>query len=282
MKQAQAEYPGRVLALTRAGIAVLLILAIANGVFLYFFPAQAEPDYAWPIKPPISAAFIGAGYLAGMVAGALGLFATRSYASVRALVPGFCVLGITLLAATLIDADRFRWDYSLTWAWTAIYALVAPAAIYLWLRQRRLAPDADDPENPVPASLRPLSWALGAVMAAVGVVLFVAPDWLLEDWPWPITPLIARVFAGWYLLSALTLLYSALTARRARELPIPYMTVATWGLLTLLVLPLYSESVRSAAAGYWPFVVLHALLIAFCAFAVVRSLALMRAAGQRL
>ena len=59
---------GRVLSLTRAGIWVLLVLAAANGLFLYFVPAQAETDYAWSIKPPVNAAFIGAGFLAGTLA----------------------------------------------------------------------------------------------------------------------------------------------------------------------------------------------------------------------
>ncbi len=73
--QAEAQRPGAMLALTRAGIVLLLI---------------------------------GAGYLAAIAAGALGVFVARSYASVRALVPGFCALGISLLAATLIDAAAKR------------------------------------------------------------------------------------------------------------------------------------------------------------------------------
>ena len=59
---------GRVLGRTRAGIWVLLVLAAANGLFLYFFPGQADTDYAWSIKPPVNAAFIGAGFLAGTLA----------------------------------------------------------------------------------------------------------------------------------------------------------------------------------------------------------------------
>ena len=43
---------GRVLGLTRAGIWVLLVLAAANGLWLYFLPEQAETHYAWSIKPP--------------------------------------------------------------------------------------------------------------------------------------------------------------------------------------------------------------------------------------
>ena len=46
---------------SRVGAVVVLVLAIANGAFLYLVPSRAEPDYAWPIAPPVSAAFMGAG-----------------------------------------------------------------------------------------------------------------------------------------------------------------------------------------------------------------------------
>ena len=45
------------------GIWVLLVLAAANGLFLYVLPALADTDYAWSIKPPVNAAFIDAGFL---------------------------------------------------------------------------------------------------------------------------------------------------------------------------------------------------------------------------
>ena len=45
-----ARGDGRVLGLTRAGIWVLLVLAAANGVFLYLAPGLADTDYAWTFK----------------------------------------------------------------------------------------------------------------------------------------------------------------------------------------------------------------------------------------
>ena len=84
------------LGVTRTGLIVLFALAVANGAFLYLFPSRAEPDYAWAIKPPASAAMMGAGYLAGMLGTGLGAFAARRYSSVQALVPGFLGLGIVL------------------------------------------------------------------------------------------------------------------------------------------------------------------------------------------
>ncbi len=128
---------GRVLALTRGGIWVLLVLAAANGLFLYFVPAQAETDYAWSIKPPVNAAFIGAGFLAGTLATGLVLrFATR-WRTFSTLPIALWVLASSLLAATLIHDDRFKWDYPPTWVWTFVYAGVPLAIPFLVSRQRR-------------------------------------------------------------------------------------------------------------------------------------------------
>src|SRR5262249_4361564 len=70
--------PGRILGPTRAGVWVLFVLAALNGVYLYFAPGEANEHYAWSIKLPVNAAFIGAGFLAGTLATGLVLtVATR-------------------------------------------------------------------------------------------------------------------------------------------------------------------------------------------------------------
>src|SRR5437764_9619599 len=161
------------LGVTRTGLIVLFALAVANGAFLYPLPSRAEPDYAWAIKPPASAAMMGAGYLAGMLGTGLGAFAARRYSSVQALVPGFLGLGIVLLAATLIHADRFRWDYPPTWGWTAIYATLPLGAVLLWRRQNRLAPDGPVTADKRLGWLRVPSIVLGSILAGLAVLLFI-------------------------------------------------------------------------------------------------------------
>lgn len=269
------------LPLVRGGIAVLLALAIANGVFLYFFPSRAEPDYAWAIALPVSAAFLGAGYLAGTVATGFGVFAARYWRSVRLIVPAFCVLGLALFAATMIDADQFRWDYAPTWGWTLVYASLPVMLAFAWIRQERLASPGPQRDARL-AAIWPLSRALGAILAFLGIALFVAPDALLERWPWDITPLLARVFGGWYLLAACILLFSPLSVRRAHEIPLAYATIAAWCLLILILPLLYSDTVRSDETGFWALIALHLVVLGGCGFAIVRSVGVMRAEGERL
>ena len=117
---------------TRAAVGVLLVLAILNAAFLYFLPARAASGYAWAIRPPISAAFLGAGYLAGVVATALAVLAARHWRSIQPLAVALVTLSVGLLAATLLHTDRFRWGYPPTWAWTGVYAM-APTGVVTWL-----------------------------------------------------------------------------------------------------------------------------------------------------
>src|ERR1700754_4698510 len=137
---------GRILPATRAGVWILFVLALANGAFLYLAPGEADTRYAWSIKPPVNAAFIGAGFLAGTLATGLVLFAAQRWRSLSLLPPALWVLATSLLAATIIHHDRFKWDYPPTWVWTAVYAFVPLAIPVLVWRQRRVAeplPPAD-------------------------------------------------------------------------------------------------------------------------------------------
>lgn len=126
---------GRLLTTTRIGIVGLLVLALANGAWLFFLPGRALTDYAWAIKPPINAAFIGAGFLAGTVATGLVVFGARSWRSLRILPLPLAVLASTVLGATLLHADRFFWDYLPTWGWTGVYAAVPALVLGFWVVQ---------------------------------------------------------------------------------------------------------------------------------------------------
>jgi hypothetical protein len=68
---AQDGGPEPVLAVIRAGVVVLLLLAIANGVSSTCSRSQAAARSASAVKPSVSVAGTAAGYLAGDLATAL-------------------------------------------------------------------------------------------------------------------------------------------------------------------------------------------------------------------
>jgi len=261
--------PGQLKPLTRAGIVVLLVLAIANGAFLYLAPGLADTEYAWSIQPPISAAFLGAGYLAGAVATALSVFAAERWRSVQPLGPALIVLSVLLLAATLVHEDRFRWDYPPTWVWTAVYA-VAPVAIVLLMgRQRAVTavPEAD----PRLRVLRTLSLAAGLVLLAGAALLFALPVELGEHWPWMLTPLLARAVAAWYAMVGTALVWCAFGLRAPGEVVIPYATLATWCVALLALPALHSGDVTGSDAALVAYLAVMAVLLALAVYGLSRS-----------
>jgi hypothetical protein len=266
---------GRLTPLTRAGVVVLLVLAAANGLFLYLFPGQAAAHYAWPIVPPASAAFLGAGFLAGTVPTALVVFATRRWRSLRTLPPALFVLAVTLLAATLLHADRFRWGYPPTWGWTLVYATVPIGVAILWRNQER-DPEPVPPADPGLRTLRVLSAVLGIVLVAGAAALFAAPLRIGQHWPWTLTPLTGRAIAPWYAMIGVILLACARSLRAPGEALIPYATLLAWSVLLLLIPVLHPDDIVRDGVELVAYLAVLAAVLALSLLGLARSRAYVR------
>lgn len=252
--------------LTRIGIWILFWLAAANGLFLYFAPGLADTEYAWAIKPPINAAFIGAGFLAGTLATGLVLWRARHWRTFSTLPVALWVLASTLLAATIIHEDRFKWDYPLTWVWTVVYAGV-PLAVPFLVRRQRYGKEPTPAADPRLNVLRAVSVVVGALLLVGAAALFLFPEDLLEHWPWPLTPLLARAVAAWYALFGTMLVSCAIGLRRPHEALIPYATFTCWCVLLLSLPLLHPDDVSGGAAWY----ALMVGLLALGVFGVLRG-----------
>jgi hypothetical protein len=244
-------------------VGALLALAVLNAAFLYFLPARAATGYAWAIRPPISAAFLGAGYLAGVVATSLAVVEARRWRSIQPLAIALVTLSVGLLAATLLHTDRFRWSYPPTWAWTAVYAL-APFGVAILARTQRkitIRPLVADPRLRL---LRLLSLVCGTALLAAAIALFAFPADAARAWPWPLTPLLSQAVAAWIAMISAALLWCAHDLRRPHEALIPYATLGTW-CLALLALPALDsgELTRTGA----PLLIYIGALIALLALA---------------
>lgn len=267
---------GSLLPLTRAGVWLLFALALANGAFLYLLPSHASTDYAWAIRPPVNAAFIGAGFLAGTLATGLVLFGATRWRSLATLPPALWVLATTLAAATLIHHDKFKWEYPPTWGWALVYAGVPFAIPVLVTRQRRTAEPAPE-ADPRLRLVRVLSAVAGAALTIGATALYLFPTDLAPHWPWTLTPLLARAVAAWYAMVGTMLLSCALTLRRASEALIPYATLAAWCLLLLALLLLHPDDITGAGAWIAGMIALLALAVV----ALVRAVPAARAGRAR-
>jgi hypothetical protein len=234
-------------------------LALGAGVLLYLLSGNTDDTFSWTIKPPLTAAFLGAAYWAAFV-----LFAWSARQSVwvraRPFVLPVTVIAVLLLAATLIHVDKFHQDSLFGWFWIVAYIAVPPLlALALW-RQHRVPPASEPPREPLPQPLRAVLVFEALVLAGVGVWLFVAPDSADSLWPWTSTPLTARAI-GAFLAG-----FGAAAAQAAWENDITRLTgsayaYATLGLLELVAVLRYPDELDGSGARGVVFVGFAALVL---------------------
>jgi hypothetical protein len=173
-----------------------------TGIQLFVLSEATDRFFAWTIKPPLTAAFLGAAYWASCGTELLAA-RQRIWANARIAVPAVLVFtGLTLLV-TLLHLDRFHLAdpnptaRAAAWAWLAVYAAVPPLmSIVLW---RQLRNPGGDPPRRAPLQ----RWARGvlavhaALLMPLGLALVIAPQALFDFWPWQLTPLTGRAIGAW-------------------------------------------------------------------------------------
>ncbi|HYT09491.1 MAG TPA: hypothetical protein VEL73_02410 [Mycobacteriales bacterium] len=228
------------------GIFVALTALATNQLFV--LSAHTAEWFAWTINPPLTAAFLGAGYGAGFL---LVLLALRSRAWAYARVPVVTVLvfAALTLAATLLHRDRFHFTTGgpiaefAAWFWLAVY-LVVPVALALLVVLQARKPGADaERRRPLPRWLAAVLTVQGAIMLAVGIVLFASPRTAKTLWPWSLTPLTARMVAAWLIAFGVASTL-ALWERDLQRLEIAAVAYTVFGLLQLVALIRYGDEVR--------------------------------------
>jgi len=226
----ESQPDDRILPLTRGVAAAVIPFLVAAFVILYVMPQSTARLFAWEIASPLTTALMGAGYLGGAYFFGRVLTGHHWHRVGRGL-PSVAVLTVVMLAATLLHWDTFdpgHWPFLV---WLVIYIITPVVVPLVWWRNRpadRGAPEADDVW---------LSPAVGRFMVAAGVLLllgavmlFIRPGPAVAWWPWPLTPLTARVLAGWGALLGMGALGLG-RERRWSAWRIPFQSILIWQLL---------------------------------------------------
>lgn len=116
------------------------------------------------------------------------------------------MLGVTVLHWGRSDIHHLPFQLSL------ILYVVTPLLIPTpWIVNRRHDPARSGPGAIiVPAPARGLMGLIGAVLMASAPWMFLFPQDSVALWAWKLTPLTARVMAGWFSLSGSAVLCSLL------------------------------------------------------------------------
>lgn len=192
----------RVLPETRIILALLVPFLILAFLILYFIPGETAQRFSWEIKPAVTAALMGSGYLGGAYLFLQAVF-KPVWHRVAAGFPPVTIFATSMLVITILHWSRFDIRHLPFQLWLILY-IVAPILVpVLWLRNR-----SQDPKIPlsgeklVPSGIRSTLSLVGAALGISALAGFTSPEILMRIWPWTLTIISGRVIAGWMLLLA--------------------------------------------------------------------------------
>jgi hypothetical protein len=181
-------------------IVVLLLAFIA----LYIFPDHTDIDFAWTILPRTSALLIGAGYTAGAYFFAR-LIMDNKWHRVQAGFLPITAFTIVMFLATILHWDRFHHGALNFYLWTIIYAITPFLVPFIWWQNQKTGITELEAHD---AYFSPLVRTglkiIGLVGVLIFVIMFIKPTLLIAATPWKLTPLTARIFSGWSILTLAT------------------------------------------------------------------------------
>lgn len=149
-------------------VEVFFGLAAITTIFLR--PQDTQTSFAWPIRPDVMAAVLGAFYLASALIFVLPLFA-KSWQEVRVMILPTAAFSTAMLGATVLHWDAFSVGTFPFFLWLASYLLPPPifVALYLW-HQRRAAPVGTRIAHPLVPWSRTLFRVNGWAMVGIAVL----------------------------------------------------------------------------------------------------------------
>jgi hypothetical protein len=288
MVQTAQQVSTPVLIVTRIAFWGLLTLSLFAGISLFIFSHRTSDFFAWTIRSPLSAAFLGAGYLAALPTFVLGL-RLKEWQRTRIILVAVLVFALSTALVTLRDLGSFHLsDGPFTarlaaWVWLPIY-IVLPViiAVSLWLQER----DGGSREYAVSYPL--LSWVKvalalsGAGLLLTGLVLVFASNVLSGLWPWPLPRLPAGAVAAWILTIGAASLWALREAdwRRVR-LALPFFLC--FYALQIVAALRFPDAFTASATHRWLYIaILAGALVVGGVAAWMQETAYRRSEGSRL
>jgi hypothetical protein len=196
--------------ITRVGI-VQTFLAASFVIWLLFFPSSGR-DFAWPIAPELSAMFIGTAFIIRTYLG-YHLWRQKYWYKLRWQVWGNYGFLAVLLAATFWHVGQMNWFSNIWVAHIWVLAYIAEPLILPLYEPRGEEAKAPIPdhlkEGPIFIGLHRILLVSYVVGIALGLLLFINPEFMDTRWPWALDPFDARIMAAFPIMGGLWALYGS-------------------------------------------------------------------------
>lgn len=251
----------------RFSILFAAALVALAAIPLFFFSERTDEFFAWTIQPPLTAAFLGAGYWAVALAAVLSI-QQREWTKVRIVFPVVVSGVVLILLATLLHLDRFHLDSPIftakleAWAWLILYVGLIPLIIWGYWQQRREPGVELERQTHLPQWLRILMGITGTVMVLVGIGLFLLPvEVASAAWSWQLTPLTGRMTGAWFAAIGVSLVVGV-RENDYHRVYIASSAYIAYAILQTINLLRYSDTVQWSSPTIWLLImVLVSLLI---------------------
>lgn len=195
-------------------LAIFIIpFLVAASVILLIWPGDTGRLFAWPIKPPMTALMLGSAYMGGIYFFIRVVFARQWHTIKEGFLPVTAFAGL-LSIATILHWDKFTPGHISFITWAGIY-FVTPFLVFgaWWFNRATDSRLPDSNERLIPHTLRWLIGLTGVIEVALGLLLFIKPDWMITVWPWSLTPLTARTIGAMVTLPGIVQINMALDSR---------------------------------------------------------------------
>ena len=178
------------------------VLVLAAGLDLFVLTEHTDSFFAWTISSPLTAAFMGAGYLAAACLDGVSA-RQKLWAVARVPLPAVLVFTTTTFVVTLMHLETFHMDSFFGWAGSSPTASCRRGAgrppVPAPHRRRRPARVA-----PLPNWLRMVTSVVAVGITLLGAALVLVPSDVLDWWPWSLTVLTGRAVGAWLVIVGLT------------------------------------------------------------------------------
>jgi hypothetical protein len=231
-------------------------LVFTLGGILFGLSTQTDRFFAWTIKVPLTAAFLGGAYL-GSGLGEVSAARKRIWAQSRIAVPAVLLFSALTGVVTYVHRDLFHFASTypasaraVAWGWTAIYVGFPVASTVILVRQSLVKGTDPAPDDRLPTWFRTALAVQGVAMLSVGLALFAVPRDMAPYWPWPLTELTARAVGAWGIGLGFANLHAVLAGSWSRT-RVAMPSLAGVGALTLVAIARFPATVDWRAPAAW-------------------------------
>jgi hypothetical protein len=240
-------------------IAFALLTALATHRLLVL-GGHTDRYWPWTIQNRATVGFLAAAYAAGFVLSVLSL-RQRSWSHLRVAVATVTAFTVFTLVATLVHAHRLHFSSAdpmaraAAWLWVTVYVVVPLAGLSVLARQEQVRSRRDVVRNPMSPWLRLVLGCQGAVLLALGLVLFLGGLSFhhgmasMGAWPWALTPLSAQAIGAWLMAFGIGAAL-VIGERDLSRLQVPAIAYAAFGVCQCVVLLRYGTWMSAGAWAY--------------------------------